>query len=215
MCFRPLPRSWPVAGLLVFTGACSIFTNLSELTRGTASASGTGGTTSTSDTGSTTSASGTGGAKPAGGTGGASTSTASSSSATGAGGADCSGVHEFKDPATSHCYFYDITADDRFSDARTACQAWAPGGDLVVIETTEEASFLFNTVNLEEDTWIGLSDQGSASYQWVTGAPLTYTAWDVGFPSDAGQDQCVSYAASLKWQNRACTSTQLTLCERP
>src|ERR1700679_1992468 len=76
MCFRPLPRSWLVAGLLVFTGACSIFTNLSELTRGTASASGTGGTTSTSGTGgttstsgpgSTTSASGTGGAKPSGG----------------------------------------------------------------------------------------------------------------------------------------------------
>jgi len=43
MRIRPFPRSWPLAGLLVFTGACSIFTDLSELTQSTTSAGGTGG----------------------------------------------------------------------------------------------------------------------------------------------------------------------------
>ena len=209
MRIRPFPRSWPLAGLLVFTGACSIFTDLSELTQSTTSAGGTGGTTSVG---------GTGGAKPAGGTGGASTSTASSSSATGSGGADCSGVNEYEDPATSHCYFYDRTGtNDRFSDAETKCSAWAQGGHLVAIETAAEASFLFNTVNLTKDTWIGLSDQAvSGTYLWVTSAPLTYTDWDVGFPNDAaGQNQCVGYADTLKWQNASCSATRITLCERP
>jgi hypothetical protein len=189
MSARPLALAWPLAGLLACAG-CSIFTDLSELTRGTGGAGGSGGTGTTTTSG----------------TGGAATST-------------CIGPQEFRDPDTGHCYFYDLTgSDDRFSDARSKCSTWSAGADLVVIETAAEASFLFDTVAVQKDTWVGLSDLAvSGTYQWVNGAALTYVDWDPGgFPDDdMAQQQCIAFASSLKWQNAPCSSTKLTLCERP
>jgi Lectin C-type domain len=207
---HPFPgaRAGAVVALLVGTagsGACSIFTDLSELTRGTGGAASASGATSTTGTTST------GATGPAG-------SASSSGGSSGSSGGACSGTNVFADPKTGHCYFYDLAGSaDRFTDARTKCQAWAPGADLAVIETTDDATFVFDTVNVEKDTWIGLSDQAvSGTYTWVTGAPLAYTDWDVSFPDDgAGQDQCIGFAASLKWANAPCGSGKLTLCERP
>jgi hypothetical protein len=204
MWTRPLPTSRSLAGLLVFTGACSIFTDLSDLTGGTVS-----GATSTG---------GAAGATSTVGKGGASTSSASSGSSTGSSGTGCSAPGEIRDTSTSHCYFKQGGVL-RFDDARTACKAWDPGADLIVIESQEEAGFVLNTVAVEKDTWIGLSDLVTpGTYQWVNNTPLASTPytppWETGFPSDASGN-CIGYNYELKWQNASCSSTENTVCERP
>ena len=204
---RTVSRSWPLAWLLVFTGACSIFTNLSELTDGATSAGGAGGrATSTSATSaSATSASGAGGA------------TASSASA-GGGLSGCSGMNQFERQVggSSRCYFYDPNGSiDSFSLAQGACSAWAPGGHLAVAENASDWGFLINTVHVQKDTWIGLSDQVTpGTYQWVTGAALTFADWDPGFPDDT-MGHCVGIASTGMWQNVPCGAGRITLCERP
>jgi len=202
MRLPPFPRSWPLAGLLVFTGACSIFTNLSELTGGTTSAS----------------ASGTGGAASSSGTGGAPTGSASSSSGSGAGSPDagCNGPYEFEDQDTFHCYYYPMPAYDHYGAAIAKCAAWDPSAYPVVIENQDEAFFLMN--HLQPDTWLGLTDLTSPGvYRWANGTLPVYADWDTAdhYPNDAGGADCVMYAPTLKWQNISCTADLATLCERP
>ena len=77
-----------------------------------------------------------------------------------------------------------MPSGDTFFAARTRCTAWDPAAYLVVVETAAEANFLMG--HLQPNTWIGLDDLTVAgTFQWVNGAPLTYTAWQTGNPSDA------------------------------
>ena len=200
---RAVSRSWPLAGLLVFIGACSIFTNLSELTDGATSTGGMGG------------AGGTGGrATSASGTGGGKASSASASS----GLSGCSGLNQFERQVggSSICYFYDPNGSiNSFSLAQGTCSAWAPGAHLAVAETAADWAFLINTVHVQKDTWLGLSDEATPGmYQWVTGAALTFADWDPGFPDDT-VGHCVGIASTGMWQNVPCGAGRITLCERP
>jgi hypothetical protein len=69
-------------------------------------------------------------------------------------------------------------------------------GDLVTIDDANEQTWLWNTfgmkgLGLDEGFWIGLTDAGSeGNFQWVSGAPLNYTKWWPGEPSNSfsGED---------------------------
>jgi hypothetical protein len=73
-------------------------------------------------------------------------------------------------------------------------------GDLVTIDDANEQNWLWDTFGMgklgldggqEEGFWIGLTDAGSeGNFQWVSGAPLDYTEWWPGEPSNSfsGED---------------------------
>ena len=73
-------------------------------------------------------------------------------------------------------------------------------GDLVTIDDANEQKWLWDKFGMnglgldggqEEGFWIGLTDAGSeGNFQWVSGAPLNYTKWWPGEPSNSfsGED---------------------------
>ncbi|CAI5697347.1 unnamed protein product [Oreochromis niloticus] len=64
------------------------------------------------------------------------------------------------------------------------------GADLVVIECTEEQTFLSNVTTKE--TWIGLNDkEQEGTWKWVDGTPLTLTYWGISQPNSGGEQDCV------------------------
>ncbi|XP_038840873.1 CD209 antigen-like protein E [Salvelinus namaycush] len=95
------------------------------------------------------------------------------------------------------------------------------GADLVIINSREEQTFLFN---LHMRAWIGLTDSVTeGTWKWVDGTPLTTGYWGTGQPNNGGlfygQEDCVEiyYGQDdpLKtWNDDKCGTNHNWICEK-
>lgn len=101
------------------------------------------------------------------------------------------------DPATG--YEYQLLSQSDWSAA--LLEAVDLGGNLATVQDAEQQNFIFNTFGDysgdQRNLWIGLFDPTqdkdggthAGNFVWASGAPVTYTNWDVGEPNDANGDE--------------------------
>ena len=84
-------------------------------------------------------------------------------------------------------HYYCSLAGLDWASAQAVCQS--NGGNLAVINSEAENSFLTNVIPLSS-AWIGLNDiQSEGNFSWITGEPVTYTNWYVGQPNNYNGNQ--------------------------
>jgi len=114
-----------------------------------------------------------------------------------------------------HCYFALAGPPRNWSTQRDACVS--AGAHLVTITSQEENAFVSQMVGVQ-DRWIGLrKPQAGEPFSWVTGEPVSYTAWDAGEPNETGE-ACARLRANTNpqtWADRPCNQTFGAICERP
>ena len=114
-----------------------------------------------------------------------------------------------------HCYFRLQGQPQDWPTQRDACVAI--GAHLVTITSQEENDFVRQLVGAQ-DRWMGLRrPQAGEPFSWVTGEPVSYTAWDAGEPNETGE-ACARLRANTNpqtWADRPCNQTFGAICERP
>ncbi len=114
-----------------------------------------------------------------------------------------------------HCYFALVGPPRNWSTQRDACAS--AGAHLVTITSQEENDFVSQMVG-DQDRWIGLrKPQAGEPFSWITGEPLSYTAWANNEPNENGE-ACVRLRANTNpqtWADRACDQIYGAICERP
>jgi hypothetical protein len=126
----------------------------------------------------------------------------------------CEGPGEFEGVGGQGCYRASVATATWF-DAQDDCQAW--GGDLVVIESQAEDTFL--TARMTVDVWIGAHDRAvEGTVVWVNGQPFVFENWGTAQPDDfQGQEDCLEkrFVEEGAWNDRPCGGDpQAYFCER-
>ncbi|XP_032372118.1 CD209 antigen-like protein C [Etheostoma spectabile] len=92
------------------------------------------------------------------------------------------------------------------------------GADLVVIDSSEEQTFLFEFV--KKNAWFGLTDRDEeGTWKWVDGTPLTLKNWGKGQPDNGdpdpkwGEEDCAHFVAT-EWNDLSCESPMYWICEK-
>ena len=97
-----------------------------------------------------------------------------------------------EDPVTG--IQYQLLSNANWTDSQA--EAKALGGNLVTISSQEQQNFVFDVFGgyggVQRILWTGLYDPTqdqnggthASNFVWVSGAPVTYTNWDVGEPND-------------------------------
>ncbi len=84
----------------------------------------------------------------------------------------------------------------RWTDARDAAAAsilLGSTGHLATVNSAEEWAFITEAFP-ENHVWIGFTDAGhEGDWRWITGEPVTFTAWGTGEPNNAGNEHYASY----------------------
>jgi len=127
---------------------------------------------------------------------------------------ECSGLLEFKDPDTAHCYMLPDACGTAWSAARSACQGW--GGDLAAITSLAESVFVNPYVSTV--TWIGGTDAAQEGvFRWADGEPWSFAAWAPQQPDDnQGKEDCAAIDPNKSgWNDLSCPLGACYLCERP
>ena len=83
-----------------------------------------------------------------------------------------------------HTYF--LTSAGTWAEAEA--EAVSHGGHLVSINDSAEQNFINQL--LSGSTWIGFTDEGSSSWGWVNGDPVTYTNWAPLEPNGGAAENC-------------------------
>ena len=81
------------------------------------------------------------------------------------------------------------------------------GGDLVIIQSDAENSFVTDLLTPSGDYWIGLIQnlsspdysEPSGGWEWIDGTPLDYSHWDSSEPDDPGNTENVCGINSGGW----------------
>ena len=125
--------------------------------------------------------------------------------------AACTEADSVLDPSSGHCYFVAPGTSHAWSTASTQCTD--VGAHLVTIGSDAEQR-LVAPFAAARSQWIGLSSDGSGTFTWVDGAPLSYAAWDNGEPAFS-TSRCVTLSATAgAWATSRCSSVATALCER-
>uniref|UniRef100_H2MWP2 C-type lectin domain-containing protein n=1 Tax=Oryzias latipes TaxID=8090 RepID=H2MWP2_ORYLA len=124
------------------------------------------------------------------------------------------GIHEC--PARwigfgSSCYFFSLESKS-WDEARKSCKA--NEADLVVINTVEEKTFLFEF--RDKRVWIGLTDKvQEGTWIWVDGSPLTLQFWESGMPDSYRDEDCVEIRNTPgSWNDQSCEASLQWICEK-
>uniref|UniRef100_A0A8C5CCV6 CD209 antigen-like protein C n=1 Tax=Gadus morhua TaxID=8049 RepID=A0A8C5CCV6_GADMO len=90
------------------------------------------------------------------------------------------------------------------------------GGDLVVIDSSQEQKFL---LEYEGDFWIGLTDlEQEGTWKWVDGAPLILSNWAEKQPDNGnknaayGEEDC-AHSRRPTWNDVSCDTNLRWICE--
>lgn len=117
------------------------------------------------------------------------------------------------------CY-YTSTVKKNWKNSRDSCKN--KGGDLAVITSREEMSFINGLHSTDKEVWIGLTDDSiETQWRWVDGTALdpNATFWGSGQPnSHNGRNQdCVEFwprATGVgEWNDESCKIEQFFICE--
>jgi hypothetical protein len=104
--------------------------------------------------------------------------------------------------------FLACSGTEGWEGSRNYCLAH--GGDLVVIDNSEENNYVSSLVrSVAGRGYIGLRQNAAGAFQWVNGEKLTFAKWYPGEPSHIGMfgelEQCVELvAAEGLWNDVAC-----------
>uniref|UniRef100_A0A8C4EKZ1 C-type lectin domain-containing protein n=1 Tax=Dicentrarchus labrax TaxID=13489 RepID=A0A8C4EKZ1_DICLA len=97
------------------------------------------------------------------------------------------------------------------------------GADLVVIDSTEEQTFLSDLTMVETWIWIGLTDKDNeGTWKWIDGTPLTlqYRSQPDNGGGDPkwGEEDCAHIRTGKKteenWNDRSCDASLRWICEK-
>ena len=126
----------------------------------------------------------------------------------------CDGPGEFEGLGGEGCYRESVAVATWLA-ARDDCQDW--GGDLVVIESQQEDTFL--TARMTGNIWIGASDRNlEGTVVWVDNQPLVFENWGATQPDDfQGLEDCLEKRLTDggRWNDRQCGGDpQAYFCER-
>jgi hypothetical protein len=120
----------------------------------------------------------------------------------------CDGLH-----LTTHAYAWCSVAAD-WAAASVHCESL--GAHLATITSVAEDQALKSLLTKQDDAWIGLTRAVSCEWRWVTGEPVSYTAWPVNYPDGAcGPYDCAQLWGRREgqWDDTYCTDEQSFLCE--
>ncbi|XP_064859751.1 CD209 antigen-like protein A isoform X4 [Oncorhynchus nerka] len=114
----------------------------------------------------------------------------------------------------SSLYFLS-TEKKTWEESRQDCKR--RGADLVIINSREEQTFVFN---LHLRAWIGLTDSVTeGTWKWVDGTSLTTGYWSAGQPDDNGQEDCAEIYFRQDdpvktWNDDNCGTNHNWICEK-
>nr|XP_046183367.1 CD209 antigen-like protein A isoform X2 [Oncorhynchus gorbuscha] len=114
----------------------------------------------------------------------------------------------------SSLYFLS-TEKKTWEESRQDCKR--RGADLVIINSREEQTFLFN---LHLRAWIGLTDSVTeGTWKWVDGTSLTTGYWSAGQPDDNGQEDCAEIYFRQDdpvktWNDDNCGTNHNWICDK-
>lgn len=128
----------------------------------------------------------------------------------------CDGAEE---PTTRHCYKLSTFEGD-WHAARADCESW--GGDLAALTSSAEHEFVNELFSERGPYWIGGNDIAEEGvYEWSSGEPWGYEAWESGEPTDDGGDRgedCIDIyddaSAGPLFGDNPCDSSAAYVCER-
>uniref|UniRef100_A0A8C6TFZ4 C-type lectin domain-containing protein n=1 Tax=Neogobius melanostomus TaxID=47308 RepID=A0A8C6TFZ4_9GOBI len=97
------------------------------------------------------------------------------------------------------------------------------GAHLVVVDSTEEQTFLSGLTEERTYLWIGLSDSAvEGEWKWVSGSPLTLSFWRAQQPDNGGdsgglgEEDCAHITTgtnSSNWNDLSCNTNLQWICE--
>ncbi|HEX3764767.1 MAG TPA: Ig-like domain-containing protein [Kofleriaceae bacterium] len=118
------------------------------------------------------------------------------------------------DPATGRCFVAYDGAQHSYQGAAAMCVA--VGGHLPTIASAGEDAAAFAAVRSGDTPWLGGDDIAvEGTFGWLTGEPFGYSHFQAGKPDNAGNADCLRYAADGTWTDAACAlgGATGTLCE--
>jgi len=111
-----------------------------------------------------------------------------------------------------------LLAEASWAQARSACEAWVPGGHLVTITDAVERDLVGSLLGSPHPrAWIGLSrPEEGADLMWVDGAPLEFADWVPGEPILRDSYGCAFYFedSPRAWRMAPCSFAAGYVCER-
>ncbi|XP_058137086.1 C-type lectin domain family 4 member G-like [Dasypus novemcinctus] len=119
-------------------------------------------------------------------------------------------------PFEGSCYLFS-TVRAPWDEAQKNCAG--AGAHLVIVGGLEEQTFLSRNTR-GRGFWLGLRAVRLGSkiqrYQWVDGAPISFSHWNQGEPNDSrGQEDCVMMLRTGLWNDAPCTSLNDNwICEK-
>ncbi|XP_019523158.1 PREDICTED: C-type lectin domain family 4 member G isoform X1 [Hipposideros armiger] len=119
-------------------------------------------------------------------------------------------------PFQGSCYHFSVPRA-RWEEAQLNCSA--AGAHLVIVGGLEEQTFLARNAGTR-GYWLGLRAVRRArkiqGYQWVDGAPLSFSHWNLGEPNDSrGLEDCIMMLHTGLWNDAPCNSIRDNwICEK-
>ena len=116
----------------------------------------------------------------------------------------------------NHSYLFCETTKS-WNDAKTSCEA--NGYTLVSIETNDENSWIFTTMNNvfnSQDAWVGYTDAADENvWVWENNSLGIFTNWKANEPSNNNNNEnCVEIQHALgEWNDLNCTANRRYICE--
>ncbi len=104
-----------------------------------------------------------------------------------------------------------VTAAADWLSAEAACVV--DEAHLAVINNGTENTYVRGLIS--GDFWIGFHDMNTEdSFEWVTGAPVTFTKWSSEQPNNSGNQDCVEITNTAgEWNDAPCDELMPYVCE--